>query len=153
MSSIRTPSGCSLEYTKDLQMRTSQEQWNISSHYFLLIFIEGASCPPTLQRTPWIRSMKSCSQTKRVSTICSLDRHCRMKRIDMAIELDPELRLTRRRSPDMQNFEPDLSMTAPRPYAANLGPKKAQNNFLKSRNIFGSKIGRDRVGSGFLQVE
>ena len=49
----------------------------------------------------------------------SLDRHCRMKRIDMAIKLDHELRLTRRRSPDMQNFEADLFMMVSRPSEAN----------------------------------
>ena len=54
----------------------------------------------------------------------------------MAIKLDHELRLTRRRSPDMQNFEADLSMMVPRPYQANLGPKNAIFDFSKFAKIF-----------------
>ena len=62
-------------------------------------------------------------------TVISLDRHRRMKRIDMAIKLDHELRLTRRRSPDMQNFEADLSMMVPRPYESILGGKTPKYDF------------------------
>ena len=36
-----------------------------------------------------------------------------------------------------------------RPYEVNLGCKKAQNIFWRSREKIVSKIGRDRVGSGF----
>ena len=36
------------------------------------------------------------------------DRHCTIKRIDMDMKLDHEVRLTRRQSWDMQNFEADL---------------------------------------------
>ena len=40
-----------------------------------------------------------------------------------------------------QNFEPDLSMTVPRPYEANLGPKNAIFDFSKfAKNIFGRKF-------------
>ena len=48
-----------------------------------------------------------------------------------------------------QNFEPDLSMTVPRPYEANLGRKKFQNNFLEVAEKIGSKIGRGPVRPGF----
>ena len=85
--------------------------------------------------------------------ICSLDRHCRMKRIDMAIKLDHELRLTRRRSPDMQNFEADLSMMVPRPYESILGGKTPKYDFSEVAKKKWSKIGRDRVETGFLRVE
>ena len=47
-----------------------------------------------------------------------------MKQIAMAIKLDHELRFTRRRSPDMQNFEADLSMMVPRPYESILGGRE-----------------------------
>ena len=83
----------------------------------------------------------------------SLDRHCRMKRIAMAIKFDHELRLTRRRSPDMQNFEADLSMMVPRPYESILGGKTSNTIFPRSRKKNWSKIGRDRVETGFLRVE
>ena len=84
---------------------------------------------------------------------CSLDRHCRMERIAMAIKLDHELRLTRRRSPDMQNFEADLSMMVPRPYESILGGKTPKYDFSDVAKIFWSKIGRDRVETGFLGVK
>ena len=61
----------------------------------------------------------------------SLDHHIRMKRIDMAIKLDHELRLTRRRSWDMQNFEADLFMMVSRPSEANLGGRKPKYDFSK----------------------
>ena len=57
----------------------------------------------------------------------------------MAIKLDHELRLTRRRSPDMQNFEADLSMV-PRPYESILGGKTTKYHFPRSRKKFGRKL-------------
>ena len=90
----------------------------------------------------------------RINKLRSLDRHCRMKRIDMSIKLDHELRLIRRRSPEMQNLEADLSMIVPRPYESILGDKKRPNTiFPRSRKFFWSKIGRDRVETGFPRVE
>ena len=70
----------------------------------------------------------------------SLDRHCRMKRIAMAIKFDHELRLTRRRSPDMQNFEADLSMMVPRPYESILGGKTPKYDFSEVAKNFGRKL-------------
>ena len=81
----------------------------------------------------------------------SLDRHIRMKRIDMAMKLDHELHLTRRRSWDMQNFEADLSMMVSRPSEANLEGKRTKYNFCVF--CFSSKIGRDRVRSRPPRVE
>ena len=83
----------------------------------------------------------------------SLDRHYRMKRIDMAIKLDHELRLTRRRSPDLQNFEADLSMMVPRPYESILGGKTPKYDFSEVAKKKWSKIGRDRVETRFPWVE
>ena len=82
--------------------------------------------------------------------LCSLDRHCRMKRIDMAIKLDHELRLTRRRSWDMQNFEADLFMMVSRPSEANFRGRIPK---YYHRKIFGSNKKNDRVETGFPRVE
>ena len=82
----------------------------------------------------------------------SLDRHCRMKRIAMAIKFDHELRLTRRRSPDMQNFEADLSMMVPRPYESILGGKTPKYDFSEVAKNFlvenWPRPGRDRIPAG-----
>ena len=85
-------------------------------------------------------------------SISSLDRHCRMKRIAMAIKFDHELRLTRRRSPDMQNFEADLSMMVPRPYESILGGKTPKYDFsevAKKKMVENwPRPGRDRIPAG-----
>ena len=82
----------------------------------------------------------------------SLDRHCRMKQIDMAIKLDHELRLTRHRSPTMQNFEADLSMMVPRPYESILGGKTPKYDFpevaKKKMAENWPRPGRDRIPAG-----
>ena len=51
----------------------------------------------------------------------------------------------------MQNFEADLSMMVSRPSEANLEGKRTKYNFAFF--LFSSKIGRDRVRSGFPRVE
>ena len=71
----------------------------------------------------------------------------------MAIKFDHELRLTCRRSPDMQNFEADLSMMVPRPYESILGGKTPKYDFSEVAKKKWSKIGRDRVETGFPRVE
>ena len=64
----------------------------------------------------------------------------------MAIKFDHELRLTRRRSPDMQNFEADLSMMVPRPYESILGGKTPKYDFSEvAKNVL--------VETGFPRVE
>ena len=63
----------------------------------------------------------------------------------MAIKLDHELRLTRRRSPDMQNFEADLSMMVPRPYESILGGKMSKYDFSEVAIIF---VGRKLAETG-----
>ena len=82
----------------------------------------------------------------------SLERHIRIKRIDMAIKLDHELRLTRRRSPDMQNFEADLSMMVPRPYESILEGKTPKYDFSEVAKSFlvenWPRPGRDRIPAG-----
>ena len=63
----------------------------------------------------------------------------------MAIKLDHELRLTRRRSPDMHNFEADLSMMVPRPYEPILGGKMAEYDFSE---VAKKKLGRKLAETG-----
>ena len=67
----------------------------------------------------------------------SLERHFRMKRIDMAMELDHELHLTRRQSWDMQNLEADLFMMVSRPSKANLGGRRPKYDFSEVAKFFG----------------
>ena len=71
----------------------------------------------------------------------------------MAINFDHELRLTRRRSPGMQNFEADLSMMVPRPYEPILEGKTPKYNFSEvAKKLLVEnwpRPGRD----GFPQVE
>ena len=92
------------------------------------------------------------SNSTYVDIFLSLDRHCRMKQIDTAIKLDHELRLTRRRSPDMQNFEADLSMMVPRPYESILGGKTPKYDFSEVAKFFlvenWPRPGRDRIPAG-----
>ena len=82
----------------------------------------------------------------------SLDRHCRTKRIAMAIKFDHELRLTRRRSPDMQNFEADLSMMVPRPYDSILRGKTHKYDFseVAKKKLVENwpRPGRDQIPAG-----
>ena len=84
--------------------------------------------------------------------LSSFDHQFRMKRIDMAIKLDHELRLTRRRSPDMQNFEADLSMMVPRPYESILGGKTPKYDFseVAKKKLVENwpRPGRDRIPAG-----
>ena len=54
-----------------------------------------------------------------VDAVLILDRHIGMKRINLAMKLDHELRLTRGRRWDMQNFKEDVFMMASRPSEAN----------------------------------
>ena len=67
----------------------------------------------------------------------------------MAIKLDHELRLTCRRSPDMQNFEVDLSMMVPRPYESIFGGKTPKYEFseVAKKKIVENwpRPGRDRI--------
>ena len=63
----------------------------------------------------------------------------------MAIKFDHELRLTRRRSPDMQNFEADLSMMVPRPYESILGGKTPKYDFSE---VAKKKNGRKLAETG-----
>ena len=70
----------------------------------------------------------------------------------MATKFDHELRLTRRRSPDMQNFEADLSMMVPRPYESILGGKTSKYDFSEVAKKFlvenWPRPGRDRIPAG-----
>ena len=69
-----------------------------------------------------------------VLVLCSVDSLLGGNFSVLVIKLDHEVGLRRYWYQYRQNFEPDLSMT--RPYEANLGPKKAQNNFLKVAEDF-----------------
>ena len=65
-----------------------------------------------------------------------LDCHIRIKQIDMAIEVEHELRLTRCRNCHVQNFEADLFMMVSRPSEANLSGKKPKYYCLEVVKIF-----------------
>ena len=84
-----------------------------------------------------------------MANIYSLDRHCRMKRIDMAIKLDHELRLTRCRSWDMQNFEVDHCMMVSSPSETHLGGRKPEYYFSEvAKKVFVEDLfrpGRDGI--------
>ena len=75
-----------------------------------------------------------------------------MKRIAVAIKFDHELRLTRRRSADRQDFEADLSMMVPRPYESILGCKTSKYGFVevaKKKMVENwPRPGRDRIPAG-----
>ena len=71
----------------------------------------------------------------------------------MNIKSDPEVVQRWHTHHWIGNFEADLSMMVSRPYEANLGGENPKLNFSNSRKYFGSKIGRDRVETGFPQVE
>ena len=73
-----------------------------------------------------------------------------MKWIDMAMNLDHELCLTRPRSRDMKKIEANLFMIVSRPPETNWESRKAKYAFVEvadKKNM--SKIGGDQVETGF----
>ena len=73
------------------------------------------ACSNFRSKWPYIKT-----DTSTTSGLYNLDRHIRMKRIDMVTKLDHELCLTRRSSWDMQNFQADPFPMVSRPSEANL---------------------------------
>ena len=87
-----------------------------------------------------------------VAYVCSVDSLLGGKISVLVIKLDHELRLTRRRSPDTQNFEADLSMVVTRPYESILGGKTPKYDFSEvAKKLLVEnwpRPGRDRIPAG-----
>ena len=71
----------------------------------------------------------------------------------MAMKLDHELRLTRRRSWDTQDFEVNPFMMFWRPCEANLGIRKPVYDFVQGRKKHWWKVSFAQVETGFPCVK